>query len=81
MAQTIPRCMPTAMARRLHALAERRCTHFAELHASGRWAHYYDYDQFLACMAQAQALASISQSMVHQAERAPAEAPRPKRFN
>jgi hypothetical protein len=65
--------MPTAMARRLHALAERRCAHFAELHASGRWALYYDYDEFLACMAEAQALASISQSMLHQAERAPVE--------
>jgi hypothetical protein len=72
MAHTIPRSMPTVMTRRLHALAERRCAHFAELRASGRWAHYYRRGQFLACMAEAKALASIAQSMMHQAETAAA---------
>ena len=29
------------MARRWHALAERRRQHFADLHDSGRWRKYY----------------------------------------
>jgi hypothetical protein len=68
MAQTIPRSMPAAMMSRLHALAEQRCAHFAELLMSGRWAYYYYEDEFLTLMAEAQAAANISQSMVHQME-------------
>ena len=69
MADIIPRSMPATLARRLHALAERRCAHFADLQASGRWAHYYaSQDQFLARMREVQALARVSQSMVHRAE-------------
>ena len=31
-----------ALARRWHALAERRLAHYAELYESGRWALYFD---------------------------------------
>ncbi len=34
-------------------LAERRRAHFIELYDSGRWQHYYTYEQFVAGMRQA----------------------------
>jgi hypothetical protein len=60
--------MPVAMMSRLHALAEQRCAHFAALLMSGRWALYYGEDEFSMLMAEAQALANISQSVVRQTE-------------
>jgi uncharacterized repeat protein (TIGR03809 family) len=38
------------VARRWHALAERRRAHFADLHRSGRWRKYYRERDFLAQM-------------------------------
>jgi uncharacterized repeat protein (TIGR03809 family) len=38
------------MARRWHALAERRRQHFADLHDSGRWRKYYREHDFLTQM-------------------------------
>ncbi len=39
------------LARRWHHLADRRLAHFAELHRSGRWRHYYRTEaQFAARM-------------------------------
>jgi uncharacterized repeat protein (TIGR03809 family) len=38
------------MARRWHALAERRREHFAELYNSGRWRKYYREQDFMAQM-------------------------------
>ena len=39
------------MARRWHALAERRLAHYDELYRSGRWRHYYaSQEQFAARM-------------------------------
>lgn len=35
------------LARRWHALAERRREHFADLHDSGRWRKYYHEHNFL----------------------------------
>jgi hypothetical protein len=71
MAVTIPRCMPAAITRKLHALAEQRCAYLAELHASGRWTRYYGKEQFIACMAEALELVRVSQSMLRSAEHAP----------
>jgi hypothetical protein len=70
MTEMIPRCMPAAITRKMHALAEQRCAYFAELQATGRWARYYSKDQFLARMAEAMALARMSLSMLHLAEQA-----------
>ena len=36
------------IARKWHALAERRRAHFAELHDSGRWQKYYRENKFFA---------------------------------
>jgi hypothetical protein len=81
MADIIPRSMPATLARRLHALAERRCAHFADMQATGRWAHYYaSQDQFMARMREVQALARISQSMVHHAEQNASPPARPRRL-
>jgi uncharacterized repeat protein (TIGR03809 family) len=38
------------LARRWHALAERRRQHFAELYDSGRWRKYYREQNFLSQM-------------------------------
>ena len=38
------------VARRWHALAERRRAHFADLYQSGRWRKYYREHDFLAQM-------------------------------
>ena len=38
------------IARRWHALAERRREHFADLHHSGRWRRYYREHDFFAQM-------------------------------
>jgi uncharacterized repeat protein (TIGR03809 family) len=38
------------IARRWHALAERRREHFADLHDSGRWRKYYREHNFLTQM-------------------------------
>ena len=38
------------MARRWHALAERRRDHFADLYNSGRWRKYYRQHDFMAQM-------------------------------
>jgi uncharacterized repeat protein (TIGR03809 family) len=38
------------VARKWCDLAERRRAHFAELHSSGRWKHYYTEDKFRARM-------------------------------
>jgi hypothetical protein len=44
-------------AQKLRDFVDRRCAHFAELHKSGRWKHYYDEAQFLQLMGEAVALA------------------------
>ncbi len=38
------------VAQKWRRLAERRLAHFLELHASARWKHYYDEEQFLQRM-------------------------------
>lgn len=53
MAEGIPRCMSADLLQKLHALAERRCTHLVELQQSGRWTHYYSEDALLALMKEA----------------------------
>jgi hypothetical protein len=44
MDECIPRCMPADLMQKLHALAERRRVHFAELQESGRWTRYYSQE-------------------------------------
>jgi len=77
MADAIPQSMSAAPVRKLHTLAEQRCNHLAELHASGRWALYYGKDQFLACMAQALDAARASQSLLLRMSNQAASAPNP----
>jgi hypothetical protein len=36
-----------SVARKWHAVAERRRAHFFELRDSGRWRHYYTWDELL----------------------------------
>jgi uncharacterized repeat protein (TIGR03809 family) len=45
------------VARRWHALAERRRAHFADLHRSGRWRKYYREHDFLAQMRETSVMA------------------------
>jgi uncharacterized repeat protein (TIGR03809 family) len=46
-----------AVAQKWRVLAERRRAHFFDLHASGRWKHYYSENQFLYRMREAIRLA------------------------
>jgi uncharacterized repeat protein (TIGR03809 family) len=41
------------VARKWHALAERRRAHVAELRDSGRWRHYYTWDRLLDALREA----------------------------
>ena len=41
------------IARKWHALAERRCAHVVELRDSGRWRHYYTWDELLDALREA----------------------------
>jgi len=41
------------VARKWHALAERRCAHFAELRETGRWRHYYTWESLIEAMREA----------------------------
>ena len=75
MADSIPHCMPSAAVRKLHALAEQRCSHLANLHANGRWARYYGKEQFVTCMAQALEAARASRSLLAQMSERAAPAP------
>jgi hypothetical protein len=42
-----------SIARRWHALAERRRAHVAELRDSGRWRHYYTWEELLDALREA----------------------------
>ncbi len=42
-----------SVARKWHALAERRRAHVAELRDSGRWRHYYTWDELLDALREA----------------------------
>lgn len=64
MASTIPRSMSAAMLRKLHALAERRCAYFIELHQSGRWRHYYKADELAVQMREAAQVAERLQAII-----------------
>ena len=41
------------IARKWHALAERRRAHVVELRDSGRWQHYYTWDELLEALREA----------------------------
>lgn len=41
------------IARKWHALAERRRAHVVELRDSGRWRHYYTWDELLGALREA----------------------------
>jgi hypothetical protein len=75
MANAIPKSMPAAVMRKLNALAEQRCSHLANLHASGRWVRYYGKEQFAACMAQALEAARTSRTLLLQMSERAASAP------
>ncbi|HEY6994390.1 MAG TPA: TIGR03809 family protein [Xanthobacteraceae bacterium] len=53
MSQRLPAHALDEVAQKWRVLAERRCTHFFELHYSGRWRHYYGEEQFLDCLREA----------------------------
>jgi len=42
-----------SVARKWHALAERRRAHILELRETGRWRHYYTPEEFLAALREA----------------------------
>jgi len=42
-----------SVARKWHALAERRRAHVVELRESGRWQYYYTWDQLLEALREA----------------------------
>jgi uncharacterized repeat protein (TIGR03809 family) len=50
MAQELPIRTSIEMARKWHALAERRRRHFVDLYRSERWRRYYSEEAFLAQM-------------------------------
>ena len=50
MAQELPVRTSVEMARKWHALAERRRRHFVDLYRSDRWRRYYTEEQFLLQM-------------------------------
>jgi uncharacterized repeat protein (TIGR03809 family) len=58
------------IARRWHALAERRREHFADLHHSGRWRKYYREHSFQRQMSET-ALMTDAWSMVADGHRPP----------
>lgn len=64
MVSTIPRSIPAAMLRKLHALAEQRCSYFIELHRTGRWRRYYAADELAAQMREAEEIAKRFQQMI-----------------
>lgn len=68
MAETIPRCMSSALIEKLYALAERRCAHFIELQQTGRWNRYYSREAFILQMKQASHLAAQWQYMRNKEE-------------
>jgi len=67
MADSIPRCMSAALIHKLHALAERRCTHLLDLHQSGRWTRFYSREAFVAQMNDATMAAKQWQQLVDEA--------------
>ena len=75
MAPTIPCSMSQATLRKLHALAERRCAYFIELHQSGRWRHYYLPSQLAAQMREAVVVAERLQQMLDNASAVGAHRP------
>ena len=52
------------VARRWHALAERRRAHFIDLHTSGRWRKYYREHNFLRQMQETARLADAWHQVV-----------------
>jgi len=68
MAARLPGHALDEVALKWRALAERRRAHFIDLHASGRWKHYYDEPEFLRCLRDA----------IRQSERWATIAPRPE---
>jgi uncharacterized repeat protein (TIGR03809 family) len=52
------------VARRWHALAERRRAHFNELHSSGRWRKYYREHNFMRQMQETARLAEAWHQVV-----------------
>jgi uncharacterized repeat protein (TIGR03809 family) len=58
-------------------LVERRSAHFVELHASGRWRHYYTKAQFLALLREAVELAEMWSQMAPRPEDAEQARPLP----
>jgi len=52
------------VARRWHALAERRRAHFNDLHSSGRWRKYYRESNFMRQMQEAARLADAWHQVV-----------------
>jgi uncharacterized repeat protein (TIGR03809 family) len=59
------------IARRWHALAERRREHFADLRDSGRWRKYYREHNFLREMRESARLAEAWSKVVHAHRSAP----------
>jgi hypothetical protein len=60
------------LARKWHALAARRQAHVEELRDSGRWRHYYDWDELIEALREATAtretwarLAGLPQNEMH----------------
>jgi uncharacterized repeat protein (TIGR03809 family) len=71
-----------SVARKWHALVERRRTHLTELRETGRWRHYYTWDELLEAMREAAGtsgtwarLAGIEQGEARSAEFAIAATP------
>jgi uncharacterized repeat protein (TIGR03809 family) len=71
-----------SVARKWHALVERRRTHLTELRETGRWRHYYTWDELLEAMREAAGtsgtwarLAGIDQGEARSAEFATAATP------
>ena len=59
------------VARRWHALAERRRAHFADLHRSGRWRKYYREHSFLTQMRETTRMADAWHKVAYASARRP----------
>ena len=56
------------LARRWHALAERRREHFDDLHSSGRWRKYYAEHRFFSQMRETARMTDAWHKVVQEAQ-------------
>jgi hypothetical protein len=68
MADSIPRCMSTALIQKLHALAERRCANLTDMQSSGRWTRHYSREELSARIQDASRLSQQWHDMLETAQ-------------